>query len=185
MINEIIENRKSDFEKSVEYYREKLGEIRTGRASAALVENILVDYYGSKSPLKQIASISIPEARLIVITPWSSDNLISIEKAVRESQLNLNPINDGQVIRINVPPLNEERRRELVKVLNHETEDVRVAVRRIREEIWNQIQDLEKNGKISKDDKFFGKDKLQVVVDEYNSRIGEIHEKKEKEIMTI
>jgi len=122
---------------------------------------------------------------LIVITPWSSDNLISIEKAVRESQLNLNPINDGQVIRINVPPLNEERRRELVKVLNHETEDVRVAVRRIREEIWNQIQDLEKNGKISKDDKFFGKDKLQVVVDEYNSRIGEIHEKKEKEIMTI
>jgi ribosome recycling factor len=185
MINQTIENKKGEFERVGEYYKEELGKIRTGRASAALVESLSVDYYGAKSPLKQVASISVPEARLIVITPWSRDNLISIEKAVRESQLNLNPVNDGQVIRINIPPLNEERRRELVKVLNQETEKARVAVRRIREEIWEQIQNLEKEGKIGKDDKFSGKDKLQKMVDEYNSKIEEIREKKEEEIMTV
>ena len=185
MIDEIIKSKKGDFEKTFEHYKEELGKLRTGRASAGLVDSLTVDYYGAKSPLKQVASISVPEARMIVITPWSRDNLVNIEKAVRESQLNLNPINDGQVIRINIPPLNEERRKELVKVLNQKTEESRVTIRKIREEIWDEIQDLEKEGKIGEDDKFSGKEKLQKVIDEYNSKIEEIRKKKEEEVMTV
>lgn len=185
MINETIGSHKDDFEKAVEYFKEEIGTIRTGRASVSLVDNLSVEYYGSISPLKQIASISIPEARTIAITPWSRDSLVNIEKAIRESQLNLNPINDGQVVRINIPALNEERRKELVKILNQKTEDVRIVVRKVREEIWEKIQEMEKSGGIGEDDKFSGKEKLQKVVDEYNAKIEEIRKKKEEEIMTI
>jgi ribosome recycling factor len=185
MVNNIIDDHKKDFEKAVEFLKAELSKLRTGRAHAGLVENLPVDYYGSKSPLKQMASITIPEARSISIAPWSRDSLVNIEKAIRESQLNLNPINDGQVIRVNIPALNEERRRELVKILNQKAEEARVTVRRAREEIWDEIQETEKSGKIGEDDKFSGKDKLQKVVDEYNARIEEIRKKKEGEIMTV
>jgi ribosome recycling factor len=185
MINETISKRKEDFEKAINHFKDELGKLRTGRASTSLVEDLLVDYYGAKSPLKQVASITIPEPRTIAITPWSRDVLVDIEKAVRESQLNLNPINDGQVVRINIPALNEERRKELVKVLNQKAEEARVAVRRVREEIWEEIQEAEKAGTIGEDDKFSGKDKLQKQVDEYNSKIEEVRKKKEEEIMTV
>ena len=185
MVNDLIAKNKVEFEKAVEHFKEELGQLRTGRASSALVENLMVEYYGSMSPLKQIASISIPEARTIAISPWSRDSLINIEKAIRESQLNLNPINDGQLIRINMPALNEERRKELVKVLNQKAEEARVVVRKVRENIWDEIQEIEKQGKIGEDDKFSGKDKLQKVVDEYNEKIDEFRKKKEEEIMTI
>lgn len=185
MINELITKNKENLEKSIGHFREELGQLRTGRASSALVENLMVDYYGSKSPIKQIAGITIPEPRTIMISPWDKDSLISIEKAIRESQLNLNPINDGLAVRINIPALNEERRKELVKVLNQKAEDARVAVRKIREDIWDEIQELEKNGKIGEDDKFSGKDKLQKVVDEYNAKVEEIRKRKEGEIMTV
>src|SRR3989339_659895 len=109
MINETISKRKDDFEKTAGHFKEELGKLRTGRASVSLVEDLMVDYYGAKSPLKQVASITVPEARTIAITPWSRDVLVDIEKAIRESQLNLNPINDGQMVRINIPALNEER----------------------------------------------------------------------------
>lgn len=185
MVNDLIKQHKTDFEKAIQFYNEELGKLRTGRASVGLVDGIMVDYYGSKSPLKQLASVTVPEARLIVITPWSRDSLVNIEKAIRDSQLNLNPANDGQVIRLNLPPLTEERRKELVKVLNQKAEDARVAVRRIREEIWDELQALEKSGQIGEDDKFTGKDKLQKVVDEYNGQIEELRRKKEVEIMTV
>lgn len=185
MVKGLIDKNKEEFEMAVEYFKEELNKLRTGRASAVLVENLLVDYYGAKSPLKQVASITIPEARTIMISPWDKDNLVSIEKAVRESQLNLNPINDGQVIRVNIPPLSEERRKELVKLLNQKAEETRVSVRKCREEVWNQIQELEQAGKIGEDDKFSGKEKLQKVVDEYNAKIEEIRDKKEQEIMTV
>jgi ribosome recycling factor len=185
MYQEIIQKREEDFQKTLEHFEVALGQLRTGRANSAMVENLSVDYYGAKSPLKQVASINVPEARLIVISPWDKDQLVNIEKAIRESQLNLNPNNDGQVIRINIPPLNEERRKDLVKVLNKEAEDARVSVRKIREEIWSEIQKMEKDGKIGEDDKFAGKDKLQEVVDKHNSEIEEIREKKEAEIMTV
>ncbi len=185
MIDEIITKSEPQFEKAMEFMKEELGKLRTGRASVSLVENLQVDYYGAKSVLKQMASITIPEARTIAITPWDRDSLVNIEKAIRDSQLNLNPVNDGQLIRINIPALNEERRKELVKVLNQNTESARIAVRKIRESLWEEIQEAEKAGKISEDDKFSGKEKLQKVVDKYNQRIEEIREKKETEIMTV
>jgi ribosome recycling factor len=185
MYQALVEKIKPEIEKSIEHFKEELSQIRTGRASTALVDNLLVDYYGSKAPIKQVASVNVPEPRLIVISPWNKDDLISIEKVIRESQLNLNPNNDGQVIRISIPPLTEERRKELVKILSQKTEEAKITVRQHREEVWSQIQDLEKAGKIGEDEKFFGKEKLQEVVDEYNKKIEEIKQKKESEIMTV
>lgn len=185
MYKELIDKKKEDFEKAIEHLREELNQLRTGRASSALVENLPVDYYGTKTPLKQMASISVPEARTIVISPWDKSGLAAIEKAVRESQMNLNPMNDGQVVRINIPALNEERRKELVKILNQKAEEAKISVRQNREDIWEEIQEMEKAGTISEDDKFIGKDKLQEVVDEYNKKIEEIRGKKEEEILTV
>jgi ribosome recycling factor len=185
MYKELIEKTKPELDKSLEHLKEELNQLRIGRASASLVENLMVDYYGSKSPLKQVASITTPEARLIVISPWNKDDLVNVEKALRESQLNLNPNNDGQVIRINIPPLTEERRKELVKVLNQKTEEAKISVRKHREDIWEEIQNLAKEGKMGEDDKFSGKDKLQEVVDEYNKKIEEVRVKKEQEILTV
>jgi len=185
MVKDLIEKNRPEFEKAIEHFKSELTQLRTGRASSALVENLMVDYYGSKSPLKQIASISTPEPRSILISPWSKDTLVNIEKSIRDSELNLNPVNDGQVLRVNIPPLNEERRKELVKILGQKAEEARVAVRKKRENIWDDIQDLEKQGKIAEDDKFSGKEHLQKVVGEYNEKIDEIREKKEGEIMTV
>jgi ribosome recycling factor len=185
MLEKILSDSKPKMEKAIEHFREEIGKLRTGRANPAIVENLMVDYYGSKSPLKQIASISVPEPRLIVISPWSKDNLVDIEKAVNEAGLGLNPTNDGQVLRIATPPLNEERRTELVKVLGKYAEDARVFVRQAREEAWDEIQDLVRSKDIAEDDKFKGKDNLQKIVDGYNSKIEEVRGKKEKEIMEI
>ncbi|MCD6149242.1 ribosome recycling factor [bacterium] len=185
MHQEIIKNKEGEFEKAVEYFKTETGKLRTGRASAALVENLPVDYYGNKTPLKQVASINIPEPRLIVIQPWDTDSLANIEAAIKMSDLNLNPNNDGKVIRINIPPLNEERRAELVKVLNQKAEEARISIRGIREEIWEEIQELEKAGKITEDDKFQGKERLQEAVDEYNKKVEDIRKRKEEEIKTV
>jgi len=185
MYQEIIKNKESEFEKAVEYFKTETGKLRTGRASAALVENLPVDYYGNKTPLKQAASINIPEPRLIVIQPWDVDSLANIEAAIKMSDLNLNPNNDGKVIRINIPSLNEERRAELVKVLNQKAEETRISIRSIREEVWEEIQEMEKAGKIAEDDKFKGKEKLQETVDDYNKIIEDVRERKEKDVMTV
>lgn len=185
MYEEVIENKKTGLEKTTGRFGEEMGKIRTGRANPALVENLLVDYYGTKTPLKQIAAINVPEARLIIINPWDKNALSSVETAIRNSDLGLNPASDGQIIRINIPPLTEERRKNLVKVLNQKAEEARIAVRNIREEAWKEIQDLEKGGTISEDDKFRGKEKLQKIIDEHNKQIEDSREKKEKEILTI
>ena len=185
MYKQIADNKKIDLEAAIEHLNAEMGKIRTGRANPALIENLTVDYYGVKTPLKQIASINVPESRSLVIQPWDKGALVYIESALRESDLGFNPNNDGQVIRINIPPLTEERRKELVKVLNQRAEDAKISVRNVREEVWKEIQEAEKEGKISEDDKFSGKDYLQKIVDEYNKKIEEIREKKEAEIMTI
>lgn len=185
MYNEIISDKKKDLEKVIEHFKIELGKIRTGRANPAMVEDLLIDYYGTKTPLKQIASINIPEPRTISIQPWDRSALVLIESAIRESDLNMNPNNDGILIRINIPLLTEERRKEMVRILNQKAEEGRIGIRNVREEAWKDIQEMEKSGTISEDDKFKGKDKLQEVVDAYNKQIEEIRAKKEQEMMTV
>jgi ribosome recycling factor len=185
MYKKIVDDKKTEMDGAIEHLKQEMGKIRTGRANPALVENLMVDYYGNKTPLKQVASINAPEARLLVIQPWDKDSLVNIEAAIRESDMGFNPSNDGQVIRINIPQLTEERRKELVKALNQRSEDAKIAIRNIREDIWKEIQEEEKSGKMSEDDKFLGKDYLQKIVDEYNKKIEEIRSKKETEILTI
>lgn len=185
MHNQAIKNKEKDLDNLIDYFKKEIGKIRTGRANPAMVENLLVDYYGAKTSLKQIASISAPEPRSLAIQPWDRGVLVNIEAAIRESQLGFNPVNDGQIIRIAIPVLTEERRKELVKVLNQEAEKARIAMRNIREEIWKEIQKMEERGAISEDDKFKGKEKLQEVIDGYNKKIEEIREKKEGEILMI
>lgn len=185
MLEQIIIGAKPKMEKGIERFKEEINKLRTGRANPAMVENLSVDYYGAKSPMKQVASINVPEPRLIVIQPWDKDSLVSIEKAITEAQLGLNPVNDGQVIRLAIPPLNEERRQELVKTLGKYAEEAKVAVRQAREVAWEEVQEMVKDGKLAEDDKFRGKDLLQKSVDEYNGKIEEIREKKEKEMMEI
>ena len=185
MSNEVVLDLNTKMEKTVDVLMREMAGIRTGRATPALVEHVKVDYHGVLTPLNQLSSITVPEASLIVIQPWDKDSLVSIEKAINEAQLGLNPVNDGQVIRIAIPALNEERRTELVKMLGRYAEDAKVVVRQAREEAWDEIQDLVKNGKMGEDDKFRGKDMLQKSVDEYNGKIEEIREKKEKETMEI
>lgn len=185
MIKEKIDARKESFEAALTHLREECNKIRTGRANPGIVENLMVDYYGTKTPLKQIANISVPEPRQIMIQPWDKGALPSIETAIRESDLGLNPGNDGLGIRLVLPQLNEETRKDLVKVLNNRAEEARITVRNVREDIWKEIVDLEKAGTISEDDKFAGKDTLQKTVDDYNQAIEDIRRKKETDILTV
>ena len=185
MYQPIIDDRKELFEEAITHFSEEMAKIRTGRATPALIDHLLVDYYGTRSPLKQIASVSAPEARLLLVQPWDKGSLVSIEAALREANLGLNPSNDGQVIRLSVPALTEERRRDLVKSLNRLAEEARIAVRTIREDAWKEIQELEKSGGMGEDDKFHGKDALQEIVETQNVRIEELRKKKEEEIMTV
>lgn len=185
MIKELIEDKKQSFENAVAHFEGEAIKIRTGRAHPGLVENLSVDYYGTRTPLRQIASISIPEARQILISPWDKGSLVLIEAAIRESDLGLNPGNDGVALRITLPALTEETRKNLVKSLNQKAEEARIAVRNVREEIWKDIQDFEKSGDISEDDKFAGKEELQKVVDDYNQKLETLRKKKEEEIMTV
>lgn len=185
MTKDLIDAKKEGFEKAVTHFEEEMMKLRTGRAHPGLVEGLLVDYYGTQTPVKQMASVTVPEPRQILISPWDKGALASIETAIRESDLGLNPMNDGVGVRITLPALTEERRKELVKVLNMKAEEAKISVRSTREDIWKDIQDAEKEGLIGEDDKFRGKDDLQKVVDEYNQKLESLREKKEKEIMTV
>jgi|SRR6185369_7851003 len=185
MVKELIGGKQPDFETAVDHFGNEVSKIRTGRAHPGLVENLSVDYYGTRTPLKQIASINIPEARQIFIQPWDKGTLPLIEAAFRESDLGLNPNNDGQGIRITLPALTEDTRRDLVKTLNQRAEEARIAIRTIREDLWKEIQELEKAGSISEDDKFFGKEELQKVVDSCNQKLETLRKKKEEEILTV
>ncbi len=185
MVKELIRAGQEKFDQAVKHFVEEAVKLRTGRANPALLEGVLVDYYGTQTPIKQIANVTIPEARQILIQPWDKGAMQPIETAIRESDLGFNPGNDGNVIRITLPQLTEDRRRELVKSLNSRAEDSRISIRATREEIWKEIQELEKSGDIGEDDKFVGKDDLQKAVDEYNAKIEDLREKKEKEIMTV
>lgn len=185
MYAEIIQKKRGEFDKAIEHLQGELSKLRTGRATPSLIEDVKVDYYGTKTPLKQMAAISSPDPRSLMVQAWDRSVLALIENAIREADLGLNPNNDGVVIRINIPTLTEERRKDLVKVLNQKAEEGRIAVRAIREDCWKEIQEIEKEGLINEDDKFKAKDKLQEVVDEFNKKIEEVRAKKEQDIMTV
>ncbi len=178
-------NLKPDLEKIIEQYQQELKSVRTGRANPQVVEDLMIDYFGTMTPIKQAANISASDARTIVIAPWNKDSLVDIEKAINESDLGINPINDGEVIRLSFPPLTEERRVELTKIVGQKSEEARIKVRKLREKIREDIQREEKDGKISEDDKVRKEKELQKIIDEYNEKIEEIHKKKEEELMTV
>jgi len=182
---DIISGKKPEFEKSIQFLKNELVCIRTGRATPSLVEHIMVDYYNNKTPLIQLASIMVPDSKTIVIQPWDRNSSKDIEKAIQASALGLSPVNEGNIIRLVIPPLSEERRQELTKLVHQKLEQTRVSIRNTREEIWKHLKTQEKDGKISEDEMFKQQKELQKVVDGYNDKIQEIGEIKEKEIMTI
>ncbi|MAG13105.1 MAG: ribosome recycling factor [Spirochaetales bacterium] len=171
--------------KSLSALADDFNTIRTGRASASLFDKIRVDYYGQKTPLNQVATISIPESRLVVIQPWDKSMAGEIEKAIQMSELSVNPNNDGKVIRINIPPLTEERRKEYVKVAKNMAEQSRVAIRNIRREAIDDLKKLQRSGDISEDDEKRGQDEAQKLTDKYIEEISGLLEVKEQEILEI
>jgi ribosome recycling factor len=171
--------------KAVKALEDEFKTIRTGRASAALFENIRVDYYEQKVPLNQVATISIPEARLVIIQPWDRSVLPEIEKAIQKSELSVNPNNDGKVIRIAIPPLTEERRKELAKVAKNIAEKSRVSIRNVRRDTNEEIKKKEKDGSLSEDQAKRGMDDIQKLTDKYIEEINTVLAKKDKEIMEI
>lgn len=176
---------REDLNSFIEWFKTEVGSLRTGRATPALVEDLDVVYYGAKTPLKHIASISTTDARTIVIQPWDKGALEPIAKAIESSALHLAPIAEKELIRLSLPPLTEDRRKDLVKILNSKTEEARVKSRQRRDESWKKVQEAEKDKKISEDEKFRAKDELQKFMDEFNAKLEEVRMKKEKEIMEV
>jgi len=172
-------------QKTVEALQREFATLRAGRATPALVEDLEVDYYGTPTPLYQLAGISAPEARLIVIQPWDKNSVKDIEKAILKSDLGLNPNNDGNVIRLTIPELTEERRKELSKFIRKKAEESRVAVRNLRREFNDRIKKMEKDGDVSEDLSFGAQEEIQKITDNYISEIDKTLEAKEKEIMEV
>jgi ribosome recycling factor len=181
----VIDSTEEKMKKTVANLKDGFASLRTGRASAALFDKIRVDYYGEKSPLNQVANISVPEARLIVIQPWDKNLIGEIEKAIRSSELSLNPSNDGKVIRISVPPLTEERRKDLVKLAKNQAEQSRVAVRNIRRDGNDELNKMLKDSSITEDDESKGAADLQKLTDNYLGKVNQVLEEKEKEILEV
>jgi ribosome recycling factor len=182
MTEKIKENARTKMDKSVSLLAQELAKLRTGRASPALLDGVKVDYYGSTLPLKQVATVSIPEPRLIIIQPWDKTNLGEIEKAIHKSAIGLTPDNDGNVIRLSIPPLTTERREELVKLTQKLGEDIKVAIRNVRREANTEIKKEEKNKNISEDTSFQTQEEVQKITNEFTKKVDEILRKKEKEI---
>jgi ribosome recycling factor len=185
MPKQVISNSKERMTKAIQAYSRELASIRAGRASASLLDRITVDYYGAPTPVNQLAGISVPEARLLVIQPYDKSILGEIEKAIIKSDLGLNPTNDGSLLRIAIPALTEERRKELVKVVKKESEDAKVAIRNIRRDANDDLKKLEKNGEITEDDLRGYSDDIQKMTDEHISKVDSITKDKEKEILEV
>ncbi len=179
----VFKNMESSMEKAIAAYQKELSRLRTGRASPALLEGIRVDYYGTPTPISQTASINIPESRLIVIQPWDKSTIESIEKAIQKANLGLSPTNDGTVIRISIPPLTEERRKELGKLAKKMAEECKIAIRNIRREANEALKRLEKDKKISEDDYHRAMETVQKSTDEKVEQIDKIMDAKQKEIL--
>ncbi|NOY44488.1 MAG: ribosome recycling factor [Deltaproteobacteria bacterium] len=184
-VQEVKQQAKKSMEKALEALQRHFARVRTGRASLALLDGIRVEYYGTPTPLNQVASLSIPEPRLIAIQPWDKSVIPAIEKAILQSELDLNPTNDGNVVRVPIPKLTEERRKELVKVVRGMAEDARVAVRNARREANSELDRMQKEKVISEDDQRRMKDEIQKLTDEYVAKVDQVLKQKEAEIMEV
>jgi ribosome recycling factor len=184
-LDAVLEDCRAKMGKALEHTRSEFATIRTGRAAPALVEKLRVDYYGSEVPLQQLAGIQVPEAKLMVITPYDKSSLKAIEKAILNSDLSINPSNDGTVIRLSFPPLTEERRRELVKVAHHKAEEGRVSVRNLRRSARKDLESLEKDGDISSDELDRAEKDLERVTHEFVADIDRVLQHKEEELLAV
>lgn len=185
MIDDLNEQTKAGMIKSIDALQKDLRRIRTGRASLALLDGIMVDYYGSSTPINQLATLSIPEARQIVIQPWDTKALQDIEKAILKSELGLNPNNDGKLVRITLPPLTAERRKELVRVVKKMAEEFKVQIRNHRRDANEMLKDMKKEKLVSEDDMHKAQERIQKTTDEYIAKVDVIVAEKEAEIMEI
>ncbi len=185
MTDDLFADAERRMQKAIETLKQDLSAIRAGRASAALVERITVEYYGAPTPINQVASISVPEARLLVIQPWERKLLTDIEKAIQKSDLGINPTNDGQVIRLAIPPMSEERRRDLVKTLHKKLDEHKVAVRNVRRDVQDKLRDREKKKEISEDELKRSVEKLQKLTDHYIEAMDKVGKTKEMEILEV
>ena len=185
MIDETLADAETRMGKAVEAMRRDLATVRTGRASPGLVEQLRVDYYGTPTPLKQLASINVPEARLLTVQPWDKASLDAIEKAIQKSDLGLNPNNDGTIIRLVIPQLTEDRRRELVRVVHKKVEDGRVAIRNVRRDDHEMLRDLLREKEISEDEEHRAQEQLQKVTDRFVGQADEVGEEKERELLEV
>jgi ribosome recycling factor len=183
MIESMYQETREGMQKSIDALENDLKKIRTGRASLSILDDIRVDYYGTLTPLNQMASLSTPEGRLIMIQPWDVSVIKDVEKAILKSDLGLTPSNDGKVIRISIPPLTEERRKQLVKVIYKKTEEHKISIRNVRRDTNDLLKSLKKDGEISEDDAFKAQDQVQKITDEHIKLIDDVCKNKEKEIL--
>ena len=185
MENPYIEQHKTEFEKVINHLKEELTSIRTGRATPAMLDRVVAEAYGVKTPLNQLANINVPDPKTLTIEPYDKNIIKDIEKAIQLADLGVNPINEGNLIRITVPPLTEESRKELVKILSQKVEQSKISIRNLRDKIRDEIQKAEKENEITEDDKYKSFTDLDNLTTEYNQKIKETADKKEEEIMTI
>ena len=176
---------KQRMDKALAVVTEELKGIRTGRASAGLLDRVKVDYYGTPTPIKQLANINVPESQLITISPWDKSTIPAIEKAIQTSDLGITPSNDGNIIRLSMPPLTEERRKELSKVVHNQGEESKVAIRNIRRDILEDFKQMKKDGELTEDDLFREQESIQKVTDKHTQKVDELVKNKQNEIMTV
>jgi len=185
MIDDVLADAKDRMSKAVEALRKELATIRTGRAHPGLIEHLRADYYGAPTPLNQLATINVPEPRLLTIQPWDHQSLGAIEKAILKSDLGLNPSNDGNIIRLVIPQLTEERRKELVKVVRKKVEEGRVAVRNVRRDRHDELRRLQKEKEISEDAQYLAQEELQKLTDSFIQEVERVGEEKEAELLAV
>lgn len=185
MVKDVLREAEEKMKRTAELFRKELAGLRAGRATPALLERVLVDYYGTPTPVNQMANVSVPEPRLLVIQPWDKGQVQSIERAILKSDLGLTPKSDAGIIRLMIPPLNEERRRDLVKQVNKKAEEQRVALRNVRRDANDFLKDLEKEGEITEDELHRGQDEVQKLTDRSITEIDNIVKAKEKEILEV
>jgi len=185
MIDELKQDAQTRMGKSVESLKNDLSKIRTGRAHTSLLDHITVEYYGSEVPLSQVASVSVSDARTLAVTPWEKNMVAPIEKAIMNSDMGLNPMTAGEVIRVPLPPLTEERRKDMIKIVRQEGEGAKVAVRNIRRDVLSDFKSLQKDKEITEDEERHAQDDVQKITDRYVAMIDELLKEKEKDLMEI